>query len=80
MKTHSFLIKNSRAVLLNLVLEPLAHVFDLAPGSVLEVFVEQQPEAEAIEIECFEDSVVIYSGGIAIVRSNGVEIEPQFMK
>ena len=80
MKTHSFLIKNARELPLNLVLEPLAHVFNVVPGSVVEVYIEQQPDAEAIEIEYIENGMVIYCGGIAIVRSNGVEIQPQFME
>lgn len=80
MTTHSFLVKNSCVTPLNLVLEPMAHVFDVAPGSFVEVYIEQQPASEAVEIEYIESGIVIYCGGIAIVRSNGVEIQPQFME
>jgi len=80
MKTNSFLVKNSRENTLSLILEPMAHIFDVVPGSVVEVYIEQQPDSEVIELECIEDSLIIYCGGIATVRSNGVELPPQFME
>jgi hypothetical protein len=79
MKTHTFLVKNSGKNKLSLILEPLAHIFDIAPGLTIEVNIEQQPDSEAIEIEYVESEIVIYCGGMATARSNGVEIKPRFL-
>ena len=64
----------------NVVLEPLVHIFPVLPSSAIEVHVDEAKLNQPIEIEYAAGEIVVYAGGILSAWVNGNELEPRFRK
>jgi hypothetical protein len=74
------LIKNSGDTTVELVIEPYAHLYKIAPGSSVNVKLEEQPPDEPVEIEYLPTGITLHSAGFSTVTASGKVIPPQFFE